>query len=139
MGVVNTNNAYLNWNGTDLSAYWIGEVDISSENSSVETTSGANATHVMRNAGLSDTTISFELVVDDVTYNSYKSVLVIGTKGTLIYGSEGAVAGKPKFEDVMILTNVSGPNATIEKGVHMHSLEFEGAAAPTATFANSVF
>lgn len=139
MAVVNSNNAYLNWNGTDLSAVWIGEVDKSSENSTVETTSGAGATHVMRNPGLNDNSLSFAVVVDDVTFNSYKGVLVEGVKGTLIYGPEGAVTGKPKFECVMILNSVSGANATIAKDAHMYEMEWEGAAAPTATLAVSVF
>jgi hypothetical protein len=139
MAVVNSNNAYLNFNGIDFSAIWIGEVDKSQENSTVETTSGAGATHVMRNPGLNDNTISFAVVVDDVTYNSYKAGLVVGTKGPLIYGNEGAVTGKPKFECSMILKSVGGPNATIAKDVHMHELEFEGAAAPTATLETSVF
>jgi hypothetical protein len=139
MAVVNSNNAHLVFNGTTLNAYWIGEVDKSSENSTVETTSGAGVTHVMRNPGLSDNTISFSVVVDDTDFNSYKAALVEGTKGTLIYGPEGAVTGKPKFECVMILNSVSGANATIEKGVHMYELEFEGAATPTATLQVSVF
>jgi len=139
MAVVNSNNAYLNWNGTDLSAIWIGDVGVSGDNSSVETTSGAGATHIMRNTGLSDSSFSFSVVVDDVTFNSYKSALVPGTKGTLIYGPEGAVTGKPKFECSMILNSVGGANATIAKGVHQYDLGFEGAAAPTATLQVSVF
>lgn len=139
MAVVSTNNAYLNWLGTDLSAYWIGEVDNSVENSTVETTSGAGVNYVMRNPGLNDSSFKFSVVVDDVTYNGYKSVLAIGGKGTLIYGPEGAIAGKPKLEVVCILKSVGGANATIAKDTHMYELEYEGAAAPTATLATSTF
>jgi hypothetical protein len=139
MAVVNTNNAHMVFNGTTLNAYWIGEVDKSEENSTVETTSGAGVTHVMRNPGLSDNTISFAVVVDDTDFAAYKAALVLGTKGTLTYGPEGAVSGKPKFECVMILKSVSGANATIAKDTHMYELEFEGAAAPTSTLTVSVF
>src|SRR5688572_3408365 len=118
MAVINSNNASLVFNSIDLSARWIGEVDKSEENSTVDTTSGAGATHVMRNPGLSDNTISFSVEADDVEFNAYKSALVVGTKATLVYGPEGAVSGKPKFECVCILKSVSGANATIEKGVH---------------------
>jgi hypothetical protein len=139
MAVVSSNNAYLNFNSIDVSAVWIGEVDMSVENSTVETTSGAGVTWVMRNAGLNDGSISFAVVVDDTTFNSYKAALVIGTRGSLIYGPEGNVAGKPKLEVVSILKSVSGANATIEKDVHMYELEFEFAAAPTSTLTASTF
>lgn len=139
MATINTNNAVLKFNGVNLSAYWIGEIDKSSENSTVETTAGAGATHVMRAPGLSDNTMSFSVVADDTDFNSYKAALIEGTKGTVIYGNEGEITGKPKFECVMILNSVSGPNATIAKDVHMYELEFEGAAAPTATLQTSTF
>lgn len=139
MAVVNSNNAYLNWNGTDLSAYWIGEVDMSIENSTVETTSGAGVTYVMRNPGLNDSSFKFSVVVDDTTFAGYKSALAIGVKGPLIYGPEGAVAGKPKFESSAILKSVSGANATIAKDVHMYELEFEGNGAPTSMLTSTTF
>jgi hypothetical protein len=140
MATLNGNNVYLEFNGINLSGYWTGEIDITKSNSTVDVTAGAGATHVERNAGLSDTEMTFEVIYDDTDLPLYRAALIESTKGTLIYGPEGNVSGKPKFQCQMILSEVAGPNPTIEKDKVSFELSFEGAAAPTATIeGGSVF
>jgi hypothetical protein len=133
MPTLNANNAYLSVGGTDISGYWTDEIDFNRSNSTVEITAGAGATHVERAGGLSDTDISFSVVYDTTDLSIYRAALIPGTEYAVIYGPEGAVTGKPKFQCQMILEEVAGPNVTIAKDKVMFELSFVGAAAPTAT------
>lgn len=133
MAILNGNSAYLSFNGTQLDGYWTGAVSRSVNTATVDVTAGSGATHVERNAGLSDTSMSFAVVYDDTNIATYVTALAPGTKGALIYGPEGNGTGKPKFQCSMILTSVDGPNASIDKNMVSFELSFEGAAAPTAT------
>lgn len=134
MATLNGNNAYLYFNGINLSGYWTDTVQKESSAELVDVTAGAGATHVKRAAGLRDNTISFAVVYDNdpVLLASYRAALVEGTKGTLIYGPEGAVTGKPKFECVCILETVTLSQAITMDKV-MFELSFSGDGAPTAT------
>jgi len=136
MATLNGNNVYLSWDGVQIDGYWTGEVSKDETVNTVDITAGSNATHVERASGLLDNSLSFNIVYDDATLASYVSKLKAGTKATLIFGPEGNAAGKPKHAGSMILQGVTGPQPTIEKGMVMFELSFEGAAAPTHTIAN---
>ena len=136
MATLNSNNVYLSWDGTRIDGYWTGEVNKSETVNTVDVTAGSGATHIERASGLLDNSLSFNIVYDDADLATYVGKLKAGTKGTLIFGPEGNGSGKPKHEGSMILQSVTGPQPTIEKGMVMFELSFEGAAAPTATIAN---
>ena len=136
MATLNGNNVYLEFGGVRLDGYWTGEVSKNSSTSTVDITAGSNATHVQRASGLSDNTLSFSVIYDDENLAAYVSQLVEGTKDNVIYGAEGNGVGKPKFECVMILSDVQGPSPSVAKSMVMFELSFEGADAPTATIAN---
>lgn len=133
MATLNGNNAYLAFAGIDLSGYFTDQIDKTVSNETQEITAGSGATHVERAPGLNDNTISFSVVYDAATLSTYRSALITGTEGTVVFGPEGQVVGKPKFECSMILKEVKGPNPTIDKQKVMFELSFDGAAAPTAT------
>lgn len=133
MATLNGNNAYLAFAGINLSGYFTDQIDKTVSNETQEITAGAGATHTERAPGLNDNSIAFAVVYDSADLSTYRSALVIGTQGTLTYGPEGQVVGKPKFECDMILKEVKGPNITIDKQKVMFELSFDGAAAPTAT------
>lgn len=133
MAKVNTNNAFLSFNGIDVSGLWTDTIDKESSANTEEATSGSNSTHVERVVGLLDNTMTFVLIVDDALWSTYRSVLVEGALGDVIYGPEGNATGKPKFACSMIVESVSGPGQTIQKGLHKYEVSCTGAAAPTAT------
>lgn len=135
MATTNTNNAYLSFNGTALSSYWTDEISFEQSVDTEDMTAGAGATHILRAPKLIDTSMSFMVMFDDAQWANYRSALVVGTVGTLIWGPEGSTVGKPKFEGSMILTSVTGPSQTIDKGRLVIELSFEQAAAPVATIA----
>lgn len=140
MPVLNGNQAYLYFNSIDLSGYWTDKIDFSKTNSTVEVTSGAGETYVEKAPGLNDTSMKFMVVYDSPNLAAYRTALVIGTQADLIFGPEGNVAGKPKFQCNMVLKGVKGPGNTIQKDMVSFELDFEGAAAPTATIeGGSVF
>lgn len=136
MATLNSNNVYLDFGGTQLDGYWTGEVSKDSSTSTVDITAGSGATHTKRASGLADNTLSFNVVYDDADLADYVSQLATGTKAVLTYGVEGNAVGKPKFECEMILQSNRGPSPSVEKGMVMFELSFEGADAPTATIEN---
>lgn len=139
MATLNGNNAYLSWNGTDVSGWWTDAIDKNASVATEDITAGAGATHIMRAPKLKDNSMSFALVYDATDWATYKASLVAGTTATLIYGPESNTAGKPKFECSMILTTVRGPNLAIDKSKVMVELDFEAADAPTATLEADTF
>ncbi len=132
MATLAANDAYLSFNGVDVSGYWTGNADYSASNSTNETTSGSGVDHVQREPGLNDHSMSFSVTYDTANLGTIRSALEVGTKGTLVYGPEGNTVGLPKFECSMILTAAS-VSQTISKEHVMWELEFEAAAEPTAT------
>lgn len=132
MATLNGNNAYLSFNGINVSGYFTDEIAHSASNSSVDITAGAGATHVERAAGLSDNTMDFVLVYDTADLPTYRTALVEGTIADVIWGPEGNVSGKPKFQCSMLLTEAKVTQQITKERVAFE-VSFEGAAAPTAT------
>jgi hypothetical protein len=141
MARYNGNNAYILWNGIDLSGFFTDAVGFNPSNSSQDVTAGAGVTHVQKNPGLDDTNITVNIYYDDddATRNGYLPFLKPGTKATLIYGPEGNVSGNPVHEQSCILTNSNGPNIDITKAKVMLELTFEGADAPVRNIYDDVF
>ena len=133
MATANGNNAYLSFNGVNVSGYWTDEISHEISVATEDITAGAGATHVMKAAKLTDASMSFVVVYDSSTFSAYRAALVPGTVGVVIWGPEGNATGKPKFEGSMVLTSVSGPSQTIDKGRMSFELSFEQAAAPVGT------
>jgi len=133
MATLNGNNVYLSFGGVQLDGYWTGQVSKSSSANTVDITAGSGATHTQRATGLKDNSFGFNVVYDDADLADYVSSLTVGTKAVLVFGPEGNTAGLPKFECSMILNDVQGPQPSVELGMVMFELSFEGADVPTST------
>lgn len=133
MATLNGNSAYLAFAGVNLSGYFTDQIDKNAENEVQEITAGAGATHKEYAPGLNDNTIDFSVVYDAADFTSYRAALVVGTEGTLSYGPEGQVVGKPRHEGTAILKSVKGPTQTIDKQKVKFDLSFQHSAAPTHT------
>lgn len=132
MATLNGNNAYLAFNGVNVSAYYTDEISREANSEGVDITAGAGVTGIQRAAGLKDNSFTFVLVYDVGNVATYRSVLTPGTIATLTYGPESNTAGKPKFEGSMHLSSVSQVQS-ITKGKVAFECTFEQAAVPTAT------
>jgi hypothetical protein len=139
MVALNGNNAYIEWDGTNVSPFWTGDVNPTATNSTQEITAGSGVDHVQRAPGLNDHTMTFPVIYDKDAYATYKDKLVIGKQAPLIYGPEGNTVGKPKFEGEMILDDISGPSQTIDKQMLQFDLTFTAADEPTSTLDSGVF
>lgn len=133
MATLNKNDAYLEFDTTDLSGLWTEQISFQQTNETVDITRGAGTSGRQRAAGLNDSSMSFMVVYDDATLATYVAKLQPGTTAVLRYGPEGNGAGKPKHEGLMILQQVAGPNVGVEKNKVTFELSFEQADVPTAT------
>lgn len=133
MATLNSNGGYLAFAGVDVSGVWTDQIDKNAENEVQDITAGAGATHKEYAPGLNDNTIDFSVVYDAATLSTYRAALIVGTEGTLSYGPEGQVAGKPRYEGTHILKSVKGPTQTIDKQKVKFDLSFQASGAPTHT------
>lgn len=133
MASLNGNNAYLEWNSVNISAYWTEELSHEASVDTEDITSGAGATHIERASKLIDRSMSFLVTYDDSSIASYVANLKEGTTATLTYGPESNTAGKPRFTGSMILESVTQVQS-IQKIHVTFELSFVQAAAPTHTF-----
>lgn len=139
MATLNSNNAYLEWDGTDLSGYWTEEISHESTVDLEDITAGAGSTYIQQAPKLKTLTISFMIVYDGADVSTYKDLLEPGKEATLKWGPEGNGAGKPKLECDMILQSVSGPNQTVDKAKLAFELSFEkGASDPVSTLTGTL-
>lgn len=126
------NNAYLSWDGVDVSGWWTGEISREPSVETIDVTAGAGVNYMQREPGLIDNSMGFSIYYDDTDLASYVGKLAVGTKAILIYGPENNTAGKPKFEGSMILESVS-QGQVVTKDLVKFELSFVQADAPTAT------
>lgn len=132
MAQLNGNSNYINWDGVDISAYFADEISNEMSADTEDITSGSGATHIMRASKLIDGTLDLYVIYDDTVLDTYKALLQPGKKAVLVWGPEGNVSGKPRFEGSMILTSV-GVAQSIEKTKVGFTLSFEQAAKPVST------
>jgi hypothetical protein len=129
MAQFNGNSYFLSIDGIDLSGYVIDIVVTPSANT-VDTTAGANTTHMQRKAALSDTKVKVTMSYDDTNLASYIQKMNPGGEYALIIGTEGATSGKPKHVADFLL--VGAPfTVTTKKEPVAFELDFEGADAPS--------
>jgi hypothetical protein len=131
MASLNGNNAYFEWRGQNVSAYWTGEFSREPSVDTEDVTSGAGATHIQRAPKLLDNKRTFGLAYDVADLQTYIAYFRTGDQGMLVYGPEGNASGKPKDAGLMILTGVT-TKQTIDKSKVMFEVSFEQADAPTA-------
>ena len=100
--------AYIEWNGTDISADYR-SVQVSRSVDTEETTAG-NDTSKSRVVTLADVTGSItHLALGGTVGDALAQLFYEGVSGTLIWGNQGSEAGKPKNGCVVIFTGVEEP------------------------------
>lgn len=129
MPALNGNNWYVALDGVDVSGF-ITEVSMDPKNSTVDTTAGSGRTHMQRQPGLDDTTgkITVSYFVGEVS--TYITKLQRGKVVNLVSGPEGAVSGKPKHQQDIIINQISGPKQTVSKEHVVFEVSWEAADAP---------
>jgi len=127
------NNYYLTLDGVDVSPY-TGEISLDAKSEEIDITSGAGTTHMARSAGLRDTSMKATLAYEDTLLAAYVAKINPGSLYAVVYGPEGAISGKPRHAQSMLLTATSGPKTDVKKGFTVFELQFSGAAAPTMDF-----
>lgn len=133
----NGNNIYLVIDGMEVQSQFK-SVSLEPSIESVDTTRGAGATHMMRNEGLRDTSISFSLGYDTDLVPTWLPKLRPGLH-TIVFGPEGNATGKPKHQQDFI-TTAAPLEVTVEKGEVVFDVSGEGAAAPVFDmFAGATF
>ena len=121
MSASNANSAVVKIDGTDISGFWTEEISGNESAAMVLMNRSANATHVRRNAGLLDNSFGFLMFYGTteaervVSFNLVKA----GTKVTLYYAPEGAVAGKQYWEGPVIVESRVPPKPKQDKSAQL--------------------
>ena len=140
MAKYNGNGVYVTLDGVNVSAYYT-EVSLQGDVEAIEVTAGAGTTHKQFNAGLNSTAFDLTLYYEDTsaTLATYLPKLKAGSKYTVVFGPEGAVTGKPKHEQMMLVQSVDGPMVGVAKPFVVFSLSLIGADAPVSDLTTGVF
>lgn len=128
MATYNGNNAFLSIDGVDVSGFWTA-FTLSPSVESVDVTAGSATAHRERAEGLADTSCSGTIVYDAASVSTYIQKVKPGSH-TIIWGPEGNTTGKPRHEQVFIITEA--PHTVgVEKPMVAFEFSGEAAAAPT--------
>lgn len=140
MPQLNGNSNYISWDGVDISAFWADEISNEQSVDTEDITAGSGATHVQKAAKLIDGKLDLYVIYNVATsggVDSYKALLQPGKTAILVWGPEGAVTNKPKFEGSMVLMSVK-VGQTIDKTKVGFELSFEQADKPISTIAGDL-
>lgn len=130
MAVYTGNDDYVSIDGTSVSSYWV-DIEITPNLATTDTTHGSGVSHMTRNAGLKDHSISMTIIYDAADHATLMPLLEPG-EHTVIWGPQGNTAGQPKHEQKFIFTEAptSGNYEKSEKRVF--SISGEASAAPVS-------
>lgn len=132
MTKLNSNDLYVEFAGVNVSAHFTAELKYSASRALVEVTAGAGVEYIQRQTGLGDTKLTLSLAYTIAAFETYRQILVTGAEGLLVYGPEGRVAGKPRFECVMIVESFDMVQS-IKKEFVVCELSLAGKDAPVMT------
>lgn len=133
MAQYESNNAYLEIDGTDVSGYWTGTADAEQSADIKEGNYGAGQEYVRRVGGLIDTTISFSIIYDTETtakaesFNLFRTGQIVD----IVYGPEGQIAGKPRHAGKFYIDSLTGPSVDQEKAPVMVEISLSQQDEPT--------
>lgn len=123
----NGNNIYLAIDGNVVGSQFK-TVNLEPSIEAVDMTRGAGTTHMMRNEGLRDTTISMTLGYDTDLVPTWLTLLRPG-EHTVEFGPEGSATGKPRHQQKFIFT--SAPlEIDVTKQEVVFDISGDGADAP---------
>lgn len=132
------NNVFLKMGGVVVDAFFR-EVQVETTNSGVDTTAGAGTSHTKRQPGLNDTSFSISLAYDTQHVQTFIQKIARGQVLEIEYGSEGAVSGKPRHIQDVLITSVSH-TISVDKSAVTFAINGQGADAPSVDmFAGAVY
>ena len=132
MPFLNTNSAFLEIDGVDLSPYWGGELGYDVTNDTQETTGGSGVTWRDFEPGLSSWEASIELGWDKTQYQTYLDLTEAGGELSIVYGPLGNTVGLPKFEGNFLTTKTSVVKQSVDKQKLMNKIDIKGKEEPTS-------
>ncbi len=141
MAASNTNAAVVKVDGNDISGFWTEEISPNESAAMVLMNRGANATHVQRNAGLSDNSFGFLMFYDTTEAERVLSFNLVkpGSKVTLYFAPEGAVAGKQYWEGPVIVESRVPPKPKQDKSAQLvATIAFLGDGPPVHDWEDGV-
>src|SRR5690348_11834195 len=101
MPQLNGNSNFISWDGQDISAFWADEISNEFSVDTEDITAGSGATHVAKAPKLIDGKLDLYVIYNvspTIGVDTYKGNLQPGKQAMLVWGPEGAISGKPKFE-----------------------------------------
>lgn len=132
MPAFNGNNGYLALDGIDISGYITEVTGLEAEIGDEDVTSGFGATDVQRAGKLMDRNGKITIAYVEGRVPTYIAKFQAGGIVNLVYGPEGAVSGKPKHQQDILITKLGGLKQTVDKTKIVFEADWKQAAKPTA-------
>ena len=116
MPTFNGNSPFLSINGISVATPFV-DVKMSGKNKTVDTTAGTGVNDLQRSPGLNEYDYKITLAYLAGTVSTYIQQLKPGSNYNIEYGPEGAVSGKPRHvQNVIVETaDLSGQSASKDR------------------------
>lgn len=132
MATLNGNDIYLRVNSLDMEARWRGfdmKVGIDKE----DTSAGAGTEHKKSAAKLKEVTAKLTIVWDTTSApTDIAAIYGLSNNNVIpvVYGPENNTAGKPKDDRDYLVTNITGPNTSVDKKLVMLEVDLVSTGEP---------
>ena len=133
MATYNDNNIYLSVDGIDVSSRFTDVLRYDETTEEQDISAGAGTDYRSTGQGLRTLSITAMLVHDDAEWNSYKQIFIPNATFPVVYGPEGNVPGKPKFEGRCTITDGPRHSVALEKTKVAHEITLKSTGVPSAT------
>jgi len=136
----NGNNGYLVIEGTDLSGFITEVTGLEAEVGVEDVTAGFGADGVSQRPKLEKRKGKIIIAYFEGRIPTYIPKLKVGGPYNMVYGPEGAVSGKPKHQQDILVSKLGGMKQTVDKSLIVFEADWEQADQPTADMhAGAVF
>lgn len=130
MVAFNGNNGYLGIDGYDFSGKVLEVTGIEAEVGDEDVTAGFGATDVQRAAKLADRSGKITVAYEANNVPSYMPRIQAGLIVNMVYGPEGAISGKPKHQQNILITKVGGLKQTVDKSKIVFEVDWKQSEGP---------
>ncbi len=132
----NGNNGYLALDGIDVSGKVTEVTGVEAEVGDEDVTAGFGATDVQRAAKLKDRSGKITIAYEEGKVPTYIKSFQAGQVVNMLYGPEGAVSGKPKHQQDVLITKLGGLKQSVDKTKIVFEADWKQANKPTADLHN---
>lgn len=131
MAEFNGNAIYLRMNGINVESLWKA-VKLTQKVGDEEVTAGSGTVYSEHAAKLVDVDIEITLAYNDTQAATDMAAQYTATRIIpIVYGPEGNTAGKPCDNRNYLITDIDGPNTTVDKAVSELVFKGKGTGTPT--------